>query len=129
VPEGFHHEHKSKGVAIATDIDDGSPGAYDLPPPSTAGAIAAPAKEKNGAGPGTNGLLDDDEDARWIERAGWAPRFGSGDSGEEAESLLDHQTWVEGKLEDKFYGGIDISFLCFKASTNVSQTGITIQLS
>lgn len=111
MPEGFHHEHKSKGVAIATDIDDGSPGAYDLPPPSTAGAIAATAKGKNGLGqPGANGLEDEDEDARWIERAGWAPRFGSGDSGEEAESLLDHQTWVEGKLEDKFYGGIFISF-------------------
>lgn len=51
--------------------------------------------------------MDEDEDARWIERAGWAPRFGSGISDQEAEgeSLLDHQTWIEGKLEDKFYGG------------------------
>ncbi|ESZ92386.1 transmembrane protein [Sclerotinia borealis F-4128] len=107
VPEGFHHEHKSKGVAIATDIDDGSPGAYDLPPPSTAGALAAPAKgSKQSDQPVANGYVDEDEDARWIERAGWAPRFGSGDSGEsiEGESLMDHQTWIEGKIEDKFYG-------------------------
>ncbi|TEY34261.1 hypothetical protein BOTCAL_0639g00020 [Botryotinia calthae] len=107
VPPGFHHEHKSKGVAIATDIDDGSPGAYDLPPPSTAGALAAPAKgSKQSEQAVANGFVDDDEDARWIERAGWAPRFGSGDSGEsiEGESLLDHQTWIEGKIEDKFYG-------------------------
>lgn len=109
VPPGFHHEHKSKGVAIATDIDDGSPGAYDLPPPSTAGALAAPEKGSKQSGQAVaNGFVDDDdEDARWIERAGWAPRFGSGDSGEsiEGESLLDHQTWIEGKIEDKFYGG------------------------
>ncbi|RAL62394.1 hypothetical protein DID88_004960 [Monilinia fructigena] len=107
IPEGFHHEHKSKGVAVATDIDDGSPGAYDLPPPSTAGALAAPAKDgKQSEQPAANGYVDDDEDARWIERAGWAPRFGTGDSGEsiEGESLLDHQTWIEGKIEDKFYG-------------------------
>ncbi|KAB8302889.1 hypothetical protein EYC80_006213 [Monilinia laxa] len=107
VPEGFHHEHKSKGVAVATDIDDGSPGAYNLPPPSTAGALAAPAKDaKQSDQPAANGYVDEDEDARWIERAGWAPRFGTGDSGEsiEEESLLDHQTWIEGKIEDKFYG-------------------------
>lgn len=112
VPDGFHHEHKSKGVAIATDIDDGAPAAYDLPEPTTAGALAptAPPKDKSGQ-PITNGVsgafTDDDEEARWIERAGWAPRFGDGKKGDEGEgeSLLDHQTWVEGRLEDKFYGG------------------------
>ncbi|KAH7364213.1 C2 domain-containing protein [Rhexocercosporidium sp. MPI-PUGE-AT-0058] len=111
VPEGFHHEHKSKGVAIPTDIDDGKPGAYDLPPPSTAGALAptAPAKDKSGK-PITNGVsgqfIDDDENDRWVERTGWAPRFGNGVSGTsiEEESLADHQTWVEGKLDDKFFG-------------------------
>lgn len=46
-----------------------------------------------------------DEDARW-ERVGWAPRFGMPGS-EEADdegTLLDHQTWLEGRLEDKFFG-------------------------
>lgn len=116
VPEGFHHEHKSKGVAVVTDIDDGSPGAYNLPPPSTAGALAAPAKgSKDSEQAVADGHVndDDDEDARWIERAGWAPRFGNGDSGDsmEGESLLDHQTWMEGKIEDKFYGGNLVSYL------------------
>jgi hypothetical protein len=110
VPEGFHHEHKSKGVAVPTDIDDGKPGAYDLPPPSTAGAIAAtPAKDKNGVPltNGANGHIEKEDSERWIERTGWAPRFGSGPSTAsiEGESLADHQTWLEGKLEDKFYGG------------------------
>lgn len=52
-------------------------------------------------------MVDAEDEDRWIERAGWAPRFGNGASSEsmEGESLLDHQTWVEGKLEDKFFGG------------------------
>jgi hypothetical protein len=111
VPEGFHHEHKSKGVAVVTDIDDGMPGAYDLPPPTTAGALAATAPPKDQSGKpltnGVNGHMDADEKKHWIEKAGWAPRFGTGDSSEsiEGESLGDHQTWVEGKLDDKFFGG------------------------
>ena len=111
VPEGFHHEHKSKGVAVPTDIDDGKPGAYDLPPPSTAGAIAATTVQGKDGKPltnGVNGTIDKEDVERWIERTGWAPRFGDGvdktDSIQE-ESLADHQTWVEGKLEDKFFGG------------------------
>lgn len=106
VPAGFHHQHKSKGVAVPTDIDDGKPGAYDLPPPSTAGAIAVtPAKGKDGA-PLTNGHMEKEDQERWVERAGWAPRFGNGSSGDsiKSESLADHQTWVEGKLDDKFFG-------------------------
>ncbi|KAH7417184.1 C2 domain-containing protein [Cadophora sp. MPI-SDFR-AT-0126] len=111
IPQGFHHEPKSKGIAIPTDMDDGKPGAYDLPPPSTAGALAptAPAKDKSGK-PITNGVsgqfIDDDDNDRWVERTGWAPRFGNGvSSGSmEEESLADHQTWVEGKLDDKFFG-------------------------
>jgi len=96
---------------VVTDIDDGKPGAYDLPAPTTAGALAipAPAKDKSGLPltNGTNGYIDADENARWIERAGWAPRFGNGASNDsvEGESFADHQTWVEGKLEDKFFGG------------------------
>lgn len=109
MPDGFHHEHKSKGVAVITDIDDGKPGAYDLPPPSTAGALAAPPKDEFGKPltNGVNGPIDVDQDERWIERTGWAPRFGNGaaDVSMEGESLGDHQTWVEGKLEDKFFGG------------------------
>lgn len=108
VPEGFHHPHKSKGVAVATDLDEGVPGKYVLPAPSTAGALAAPSplKDKEGK-PATNGAahaMDKDEQKRWVERTGWAPRFGDGEP-VEAESFADHQTWIESKLADKFYGG------------------------
>lgn len=110
MPDNFHHEHKSKGVAVPTDIDDGKPGAYDLPPPSTAGALAPtnPPKDTNGKAQ-ANGVvgLEADDYERWVERSGWAPRFGNGDSGDSVdyENPADHQTWVEGKLDDKFFGG------------------------
>lgn len=110
MPEGFHREHKSKGVAIATDIDDGQPGAYDLPSPTTAGALAIPpAKDKDGKplANGANGHIDEDENEQWIEKSGWAPRFGNGDTSSSGEDVgySDHQTWVEGKLDEKFFGG------------------------
>jgi hypothetical protein len=40
---------------------------------------------------------------------GWEPRFGTGETAEEKEdtrNLLDHQTFLEGKLDEKFYGGL-----------------------
>lgn len=109
VPEGFHHEKKPLGVAVVTDIDTGKPGAYNLPEATKAGAIAIP-KDKDGKPlpKGANGVMDKDEKERWEDRTGWAPRFGTGVSADEAhhgESMLDHQTWVEGQLSDKFYGG------------------------
>lgn len=102
VPPGFHHQHRSKAVGIVTDMDDGTPSAYDLPTPTTKGAVTAP----TGLSPTSPSQADREEEARWIERTGWAPRFGSGASvtSIEAETLADHQTWLEGKLEDKFYG-------------------------
>jgi hypothetical protein len=108
VPEGFHHQHKSTSVAVATDLDDSTPGKYDLPSPSTTGALAplAPATDKAGK-PLTNGAgaaIDTDDNKRWVERAGWAPRFGNGAPVED-DSPADHQTWIEGKLDDKFFGG------------------------
>jgi hypothetical protein len=106
LPDGFHHEHKPKGVAIATDIDDGTPGAYDLPEASTAGALAAPVAKKDKDGKAIPGAMTEDDEDRWVSKTGWAPRFGNGDpKNDEGPSMLDHQTWVEGKLADKFFGG------------------------
>lgn len=43
------------------------------------------------------------------ERVGWAPRFydqeKDGAINDNDETLLDHQTWLETKVDDKFYGG------------------------
>ncbi|KAI9841404.1 MAG: hypothetical protein M1837_000737 [Sclerophora amabilis] len=101
---GVHRERKSKAVGIVTDMDDGTPDQYDLPPPSKAGAVA-PSPTTDGETNGANGHMAKDENARWMERAGWAPRFGTpADPEGEGESLLDHQTWIESKLDEKFYG-------------------------
>ncbi|KAK5228196.1 Tricalbin-2 [Exophiala xenobiotica] len=91
-----------KGVGIATDLD-GGPDQYDLPPPESA-AIAETANAPTAGGPGANGAsLEEKEE--W-SKVGWAPRFGSGETEEdkEAGNLLDHQTLLESKLDDKFFG-------------------------
>lgn len=54
-----------------------------------------------------NGTVSVDEQAQWAERVGWAPRFGQGSitEAEAGESLLDHQTFLETKLDDNWFGG------------------------
>lgn len=86
--------------------DDGTPDQYDLPPPSAGGAIPKPAA-KDGNQALANGGISVDENAQWVEKVGWAPRFGQEKltEAEAGESLLDHQTFLESKLDDKFYGG------------------------
>lgn len=50
--------------------------------------------------------LAEDEKARWVERTGWAPQFGFGITKDtDGETALDHQTWLEGRLDDKYFGG------------------------
>lgn len=88
-------------AANAKSQDDGSASKYNLPTPTKAGAIRPPSTSEK-----ANGQPLDDEAARWA-KVGWAPRFGLPGSmdDDEGTTLLDHQTWLEGKLEDKFFGG------------------------
>ncbi|KAH0562191.1 hypothetical protein GP486_003113 [Trichoglossum hirsutum] len=103
--------------AAQARTDDGTPDQYDLPPPSKEGALSIPTEAKQ-----ENGTLPDDENVRWVERVGWAPRFGSGGlpESEAGASLLDQQTWIEGNLDDKYFGdwyhnaGI-IAFACLSS--------------
>ncbi|KAL8742988.1 MAG: hypothetical protein Q9184_008168, partial [Pyrenodesmia sp. 2 TL-2023] len=108
VPPGFHHDKKPKGVGITTDIDDGTPDQYELPAPSKGGALPPPLATASADGKlsQANGHLHQDDKTRYEDRVGWAPRFGQGSitDAEAAESPLDHQTWVESKLDDKFFG-------------------------
>lgn len=102
MPENFHHKHKAVGVAIATDVDDGKTAGYDLPEPTTKGAVE-PVKDADGKI--IEGQQEGDKE-KWADRVGWAPRFGNGQDPDAAAegSMLDHQTWVEGQIPDKFYG-------------------------
>ena len=54
-----------------------------------------------------NGHIHHDEAAEYVKKVGWSPRFGQGDltEAEAGESLLDHETFLESKLDDKFFGG------------------------
>ena len=65
--------------------------------------ISPPADGKT---PSANGHTHKDDAARYA-KTGWAPRFGEGSitSQEAGESLLDHTTLLESKLDDKFFGG------------------------
>lgn len=92
--------------ALTIVQDDGTPDQYDLPPPSKEGAIPA-SPLPNGKSTMPNDHLHQDDTDRYVEKTGWAPRFGQGSiTTEEAEeSLLDHTTLLESKLNDKFFGG------------------------
>lgn len=101
----LHKSKKPKGMAIVTDVDDGTKAEYDLPDPSKAGAIEVP---KDDDGKTIQGAPDDPEETpeELAAKVGWTQRFGwPMESVFDGESLLDHTTWVEGKLPDKFFGG------------------------
>lgn len=89
--------------------DDGTPDQYELPTPSRGGALPASPNTAQADGKSTqaNGHLHQDDKSRYDDHVGWAPRFGQGSitEAEAVESPLDHQTWVESKLDDKFFGG------------------------
>ncbi|CAG8061887.1 unnamed protein product [Penicillium salamii] len=100
LPPDFHHPRKPKGIAVITDKNDGKAD-YDLPPPQSATAIMADEATKADEGKPI------DDDLRWArDRTGWAPKFvtekleGLDDEG----TLLDHQTFLEGRIPDKFFG-------------------------
>ena len=82
------------------------PDQYDLPPPTKDGAIPRSPKVDGKSGT-ANSQVPQDEIARYTDKVGWAPRFGQGSitEAEIGESLLDHQTFIESKLDDKFFGG------------------------
>ncbi|KAF2723558.1 tricalbin [Polychaeton citri CBS 116435] len=96
---GERHHRQHQVAALVSDQDDGKTAGYDLPPPSKAGVVAAPSDAE------TRGhIAKDDEEA--FAKTGWAPRFGNpGDKDAEEEgTMLDHSTFLETKLDDKFFG-------------------------
>ncbi|KAK0657513.1 C2 domain-containing protein [Cercophora newfieldiana] len=98
IPDGFHR--RPKGIALVTDIDDGSKPDIALPTPSKAGAIEAPEE-----GSEAEAADKKDEGAQFGDMTGWAPRFGwPVDSAHEGESLLDHATWLESQISDTYFG-------------------------
>lgn len=102
IPPELQRSRRPKGAAIITDVDDGTGPDEVLPDVGKAGVLDV-AKDADG-----NKLLtgvDPGSNEAPYSRTGWAPKFGWGDSTIEAASLLDHTTWLEGRLPHSLYGG------------------------
>nr|POE62865.1 uncharacterized protein pyuk71.03c [Quercus suber] len=89
-----HRQHQT--AALVTDQDGGETAGYDLPPPSKEGVIGEPRDTANGT--------ISQEEADEYEQVGWAPRFGNPGEHDTEGNMLEHQTLLEGKLDDKFFG-------------------------
>lgn len=102
IPPELQTVREHKASAIITDVDDGTGPVEDLPEAGTGGAIDV-ATDADG-----NPLADGaDPEAKEppYARTGWAPRLGwPADNLKDAQSLLDHTTWVEANIPDKFFG-------------------------
>ena len=85
---------------MVTDVDDPNAPKEDLPEASQdALEIATDLEGK----PVVGG--DPEAEEAPFSKTGWAPRFGWPSDEDEAESMLDHSTWVESRLPDHLYGG------------------------
>ena len=86
----------------------GGPDQYDLPSPTAKGAVETPTTPTKDMK--ANGHIHHEEKEAFEKKTGWAPRFGQGDLTEEEAnvSLLDHQTWLESNVDEKFFGGRSI---------------------
>ncbi|KAJ3560958.1 hypothetical protein NPX13_g9123 [Xylaria arbuscula] len=92
---------KPKGVALVTDVDDGNKVAYDLPEASKDGVVET-AKDESGQPIKDPGSTDEEDIAA---KVGWEQRFGwPVDSVLAGDSMLDHQTWLEGKIPNTMFG-------------------------
>ncbi|KAI1176202.1 C2 domain-containing protein [Nemania sp. FL0916] len=93
---------KPNGVALVTDADDGATADYDLPSPTKAGVVQV-AKDADGQPIQEDGTAKEMEDM--ADKVGWNQRYGwPVESVLEGDSMLDHSTWLEGKLPDTMFG-------------------------
>ncbi|THW55082.1 tricalbin [Aureobasidium pullulans] len=99
LPPELQHIRNHQSVALASDQDTSLKPAYDIPTAPLSAPLPSPAKS---SAESVNGTAEKEED--WA-KVGWAPRFGQlPDSASIDGSMLDHQTMLEGKLDDKFFG-------------------------
>jgi hypothetical protein len=93
----------------------------------TNGAIAAAPTAEAPKGDGFVNGFPKAGDGEW-SRTGWEPRFGNLNDAlgiTQGEGISDHQTWVEGQLDEKFYGGNTPLPDWLNAAAHESQNGGT----
>ncbi|KIE00046.1 transmembrane protein, partial [Metarhizium majus ARSEF 297] len=100
IPPELQRRRRPKGAAIITDVDDGTGPDEVLPDVGKAGVLDV---AKDAQGKDAAGTVDGSQEAPY-SRTGWAPKFGWGGGAINAESLLDHSTWLEGRLPHNLYG-------------------------
>ncbi|EFY84701.1 membrane bound C2 domain protein (vp115), putative [Metarhizium acridum CQMa 102] len=100
IPPELQRSRRPKGAAIITDVDDGTGPDEVLPDVGKAGVLDV---AKDAQGKDAAGTIDGSQEAPY-SRTGWAPKFGWGGGAIDAESLLDHSTWLEGRLPHNLYG-------------------------
>ncbi|KAJ4860825.1 c2 domain-containing protein [Trichoderma breve] len=99
IPPELQHLRRNKATAIATDVDDGTGPDEELPEPTKEGVVEVSKDEQSKT------LANGDDAEVPYSRTGWAPQIGwPVESALEAESLLDHTTWVESQLPDHLFG-------------------------
>ncbi|KAH9902320.1 tricalbin [Xylariomycetidae sp. FL2044] len=102
IPDELRRSRRPHGIAIATDVDDGSKAADYLPSPSKAGVVEM-AKDKDGNVISDGNTPEQEQDL--AAQVGWTQRYGwPTESVLSGDSLLDHSTWLEDKLPDTLYG-------------------------
>jgi Ca2+-dependent lipid-binding protein len=101
IPDGFRNKRRPKGISLVTDLDDdGSVPVEPLPEATNADVIEV-AKDQDGK-PIPEGEAE--KEPPYL-RTGWAPQLGwPHDDIKEADSLLDHQTFLEGQMPDHLFG-------------------------
>ncbi|KAL7960559.1 C2 domain-containing protein [Trichoderma compactum] len=98
IPPELQHLRRNKAMAIATDVDDGTGPDEELPEPTKEGVVEVGNEQ-------SKTLANGDAPEVPYSRTGWAPQIGwPVESALEAESLLDHTTWVESQLPDHLFG-------------------------
>ncbi|MCJ1391843.1 hypothetical protein MMC18_004710 [Xylographa bjoerkii] len=105
LPQGFY-QHKASAAGLVSDTDAGLPDAYELPSPTRATAVTPPSSTKEVKAKANGTVTSEEDQTRWVNRVGWAPRFGEGTmtEAEKNETLLDKTTALESMLDDKLFG-------------------------
>jgi len=97
MPENARPHRQHKAATLASDQDDGTGPDYDLPSPTKEGVLppASPNQILN---------AHQEREDEW-SKVGWAPRFGNpADKEQDQGTLLDHQTYLEGKIPENLFG-------------------------
>ncbi|KAI1431692.1 C2 domain-containing protein [Xylaria sp. CBS 124048] len=99
IPGDPRLSRKPKGIALVTDTDDGPKAAYELPTPSKAGVV----ETKNGESTKEGGEAEAEQSI--ADKVGWEQRFGwPVESVLDGDTMLDHETWLETKVPDTYFG-------------------------